>query len=376
MSLLNDALRAAEQRQGRQPAPAAYTGQAAAAPAAGRHAGWLILVVLALLLLVAGWWLISRPSPVVESTATPVVVQSPVATEAEPEPESVAQPVAEDRPSEPVVVTPRLPEPAPMERSRPPEPQRVAAQAPQPVPDAEPKSEREADPEPAAASVAADVPADAQRPSTVRLSGSDDGFQAAADVKQVRETPEVKDRRTSRELERMLRAGRWAEARQVLEDLTAVQDAPLSRHVVAKRLLVEGQYQQALDLLPEPIAQTSAPLRLLRARALLESGALEAALSMLLYRVPGVAEHTEYHVTLATLLHQRGHHDDAASRWAELIAWDDSQAPWWVGLAIALESGGQREAARRAFLQASELPGLPPSLADYVRQRLQSLRAG
>ena len=371
MSLLNDALRAAEQRQGRPPAPAAYTGQAAVAPAAGRHAVWLILAVLALLLLIAGWWLVSRPFPMVGSTATPVAIQSPVATEGEPE--SLPQAVAQDKPAEQVALTPKLPEPGAVERTRPPEPQRVAAHAPEPVTRPEPKSEREADPEP---DTAAAVPKDADSQSTVRVSGTDEGFQAAADVKQVRETPEVKDRRTSRELQRMLRAGRWAEARQVLADLTAVQDAPLSRHVVAKRLLVEGQFRQALDLLPESVAQTSAPLRLLRARALLESGALDAALSMLLYRVPGVAEHTEYHVTLATLLHQGGHHDDAASRWAELIAWDDSQAPWWVGLAIALESGGQREAARRAFQQASALPGLPPSLADYVRQRLQFLRAG
>ncbi len=76
------------------------------------------------------------------------------------------------------------------------------------------------------------------------------------------------------------------------------------------------------------------------------------------------------------LLQQAGQADEAAGHWSELIAYDDSQATWWLGLAIALETGGRINSAVRAYAQAAVLPGLAPSLADYARERLNALQAG
>ncbi|MGM0769345.1 MAG: tetratricopeptide repeat protein [Pseudomonadota bacterium] len=352
MSLLNDALRAAEQRHGRPGAPAAYTGQATAAHTGQQRGVWLLIVVVLVIVVLAGWWWLSGQTSAGEGTIGPVTVQPSPEPEAAPEPE----PVKAVEPVDVIAVAPEASTP----ESEP------AVEAVQPVP--EPVAVATT---PVANQESVKASADAQADAS-----SAEPEAAAADVKQVRDTPEVVDRRTSRELERLLGAGRWAEARQTLDALTAEQDAPLSRHVVAKRLLVEGEADQALALLPATVAQTSAPLRLLRARALLADNDLASAVATLQARVPEIADNAEYHVTLATLLHQSGNNEEAARRWAALIAWDDSRAPWWVGLAIALESDGQRETARRAYEQAAALPGLPPSLAEYVRQRLQSLRAG
>ncbi len=99
-------------------------------------------------------------------------------------------------------------------------------------------------------------------------------------------------------------------------------------------------------------------------------------MALLESNVPGVRQNAEYTVTLATLLQQQDRANDAAGRWAELIAFDDARAAWWVGLAIALEADQQFRAATRAFEQAMVLPDLPPSLAEYVRSRLTKLGAG
>lgn len=371
MSLLNDALRAAEQRQGRPGAPAAYTGQPIAARAGRQRGLWLMMAAALVMAVLAGWWLLSERTPELEKPATPVT--GSLAAEPEPvlEPATAAEP-EQAEPEQMVAVAPVTPEPEPEIAVAPPAAERE--------PELKPAVSKEPEPQPTTAAIPVRKAAVVEASPQVGTASSEASAEApvanTAGVKQVRDTPEVVDRRTSRELGRLLRAGRWAEARQKLQALTESQDAPLSRHVMAKRLLIEGETDQALALLPEPVAQTSAPLRLLRARALLARSDLAAALATLQARVPEVADHSEYHVTLATLLHQSGRNDEAARRWAELIAWDDSRAPWWAGLAITLESSGQPEAARRAFEQAAVLPGLPPSLAEYVRQRLQSLRAG
>ncbi|WP_213478369.1 hypothetical protein [Marinobacter lipolyticus] len=366
MSLLNDALRAAEQRQGRPGAPAAYTGQPIAARAGRQRGLWLLMAAALVMAVLAGWWLLSEQTPELEKPATPVTGSRAA------EPEPALEPATATEPEQMVAVAPVTPEPEPDLEAAPPATERE--------PELKPAVTKVPEPQPTTVGIPVRKDAAVEASPQVGTASSEASAEApvanTAGVKQVRDTPEVVDRRTSRELGRLLRAGRWAEARQRLQALTETQDAPLSRHVMAKRLLIEGETDQALALLPEPVAQTSAPLRLLRARALLARGSLAAALATLQARVPEVADHSEYHVTLATLLHQSGRNDEAARRWAELIAWDDSRAPWWAGLAITLESSGQPEAARRAFEQAAVLPGLPPSLAEYVRQRLQSLRAG
>ena len=195
-------------------------------------------------------------------------------------------------------------------------------------------------------------------------------------MKQVRETPEAIDRRVSRELSSLLRSGENREAEQRLQELAATQAATASREVFARQMLVQGMPDRALAWLPLSVTDSDAGLRLLRARALHAKGGLTEALATLENNVPAVNQNVEYRVTLATLLQQAGRNTEAARHWSALIAEDDSRAAWWVGLAIALETGGEINSAVRAYSQAAQLPGLSPSLADYVRERLKSLQAG
>ena len=91
--------------------------------------------------------------------------------------------------------------------------------------------------------------------------------------------------------------------------------------------------------------------------------------------MPAVNQNAEYRVTGDPAAAGRPQYR-RCPHWSALIAEDDSRATWWVGLAIALETGDEINSAVRAYSQAAQLPGLSPSLADYVRERLKSLQAG
>jgi MSHA biogenesis protein MshN len=351
MSLLNNALREAEERQRRPNVTGAYTGVVEEARG-GR--GWLLALILLLALGLAGaavYWFTGTSASREEVVIGQVERELPVnPAVSEPEPVSKPEPVSEPEP---------LPASEPAKPQAPPEEQPLQAAVaeksepapepsakPEPAPEPEPQKEPEPEPEPAAV------------------------------VKTAPRSPDAIDRQLARELDSLIASGRMVEAERRLEELVIAQPAPRSRIAVARALLVDGQQTRALAWLPEEAAANNATLRMLRARAQHADGRLDAAVATLESRLPPVADQPEYRVTLATLLQQQGQNEKAASQWAELIAWDDSRAPWWVGLAIALEDQGEIRGATRAYEQAAALPGLPPSLADYVQRRLQSLRAG
>ena len=358
MSLLNDALRQAEQRQNKPQVSAAYTGQTAEATSGSRAVPVLIvLLVLALLAAGVAWWLLAKNSaePAVEATET-VAQSEPVQPQpikpAEPEPVAAPEPAATI--AEPVTVEAPKPEPAVKVAEAPKQPEPVAAA---PAPKTEPQPEVRPEPQQEVA-VAAEQPA------------------PVAQVKQSRETPQAIDLRTSRELQRLLASGDNVAAENMLTRVTESQPAPNSREIFAREMLVQGMAGRALEWLPQSLTDEHAGLRLLRARALLEQGNLDTAVATLQSRVPPVADSIEYRVTLATLLQQAGEAEESAGHWSELIAYDDSRGAWWLGLAIALETGGRTRSAVQAYAQAATLPGLSPSLADYARQRLNALQAG
>ena len=363
MSLLNDALKAAEQRQNRPQVSRAYTGQAQAQPAPRSKMPLLavVLVLMVAAVAVAWWWLAgqeAKESPVPSATqvAEPAEPQPPAPVQpvpaqaeapvAEPEPEAI-KPAAEVVKLEPAVVAqkPEATRPAPEPR----------------VTEPEPKAQEPAEAEP----VAQKTEPDDTAPDT-----------AAAPVKQQRETPEAIDQRTSRELGRLLASGRTTEAEQRLTAITANQPAQASREVFAREMLVQQMPARALEWLPQTVTSEHANLRLLRARAQLEQGDLDQAVATLNSRVPPIANGLEYRITLATLLQQAGDTEESAGHWSELIAYDNNQPTWWLGLAMALDAGGRTNSAVRAYSQAATMPELSENLANYARQRLQALQAG
>jgi MSHA biogenesis protein MshN len=355
VSLLNDALRAAEQRQNRPAAAIAYAGEQHP-PRDGKLLLLIAVVIWSLLIVVmGGYWILAD-----YSAAEPLIVKS------KPAPNQRIQRIA-------AVVVEQMPENKPVN---------VGTPAPQSEPSAVPSPYTSAIPPPLALTApspaAKEVP-DRQPVIAAKIAIKADETQSkdvsTAGVKYVPQTPAAADRSTARQLERLVAKGNVTDAERGLAVLTQVQTAPRSRYVVARALLVDGKLDQALSWLPQEVTAEHSKLRLLKARALHANNDLATAVDTLSSNVPPVQDHAEYRVTLATLLLQQGENTEAARYWAELIAWDDSQAAWWVGLAISLEAQGKRASAATAYRQAAELPGLPRSLATYVRQRLHALGA-
>ena len=358
MSLLNNALREAEERQRRPDITGAYTGIVHEG-----HSGQRRLVVLVFLLAfglaAAGlyWFVMMNPSAP-ERSEESVGERVEESTEERAE-ESVQQGEVERAPAvndEAIAPRPVTEPPEP----KPPAPELPKSEAPKPQ-----------KPEPEAIEVqAVSVPEP-----TADVSEPEPKPAQAPTMKTTPKSPRAIDRQTAKELESLVASGRMVEAERRLTSLIQTQAAPRSRFMVARALVVDGEIQRALNWLPEAVAAGDSTLRMLRARAQHADGRLDAAVATLVSNVPAVSEQPEYRVTLATLLQQQGQGQKAAAHWAELIAWNDSRAPWWVGLALALEDQGETRGATRAYEQAAALPGLPPSLADYVQRRLQSLRA-
>lgn len=377
MSLLNDALRAAEQRQNRPDVTAAYTGQRHVPPKPRRWRLPVVLLVVPLVVAAAGYGVFfgdaTTGPTVVDSVERPTVADVADSETAGSEPVSQAASPASVAHAEDVSTTP--------------EAGKVASEA-EPTPNkAEPRklvSAKAAQPQEAVA-VEKRQPVAQSKPSVAEVRGVDQPERArveapstapAPSVKRLRETPEAVDLRVSRELAKLLRVGESRVAEQRLAELVARQEAPISREVFARAMLVQEMPARALQWLSGADAQAHPALRLLQARAQLALGRLDAALMTLTNDIPEAREHPEYRVTLATLLQQSGQSVEAARHWSALIAVDDSRPAWWVGLAIALESRGEVGGAVKAYAQAAQLPGLSPSLADYVRDRLNTLQAG
>jgi len=366
MSLLNDALRAAEERQNHTRLAGTFTGQPMARDT-GRSRALIVLLLILALALTSGagaWWLLSGDSE--EQVVVAEIVSVEPMAEAQEITETPAQPqvIVEPLPAEPAART----EPSTPDDSSPAEVALVTETAPEPL--------KPADVEPAAAQNEPDVFQSVQTQPQPSVSEANTESRAPeAPVKQQRETPEAVDLRTSRELARLLATGRNGEAERALTELTTRQTAPRSREIFAREMLVLDRPGRALEWLPDSVTNEHASLRLLKARAQLALGDLNLAIATLQARVPPVAEQVEYRITLATLLQQAGAADESAGHWSELIAHDDSQGAWWLGLAIALETGGRNRSALQAYTQAAAMPGMSASLADYARQRISVLQA-
>lgn len=371
MSLLNNALREAEQRQRRPEVTGAYTG-AVQEGRSGQQWVVVLVFVLALGVVAAGlfWFLMNAsPSPSeAEVSAATNAGDGQVKRAAAEAEVVVASEHSEAAPA--IVLEATVPE-APVTEPEPePAPKTLEVSKPQVQARQESVSESKSREVQAGLSPQSDTPVATTEPEPEPTPAPTPA------VKTTPQSPGAIDRQAAKNLESLIAGGRMVEAERRLTNLSQSQAAPRSRFVVARALLVDGEIQRALSWMPEQVTASDPTLRMLRARAQHAGGRLDAAVTTLSSNVPPVSEQPEYRVTLATLLQQQGQGQEAAAHWAELIAWDDSRAPWWVGLAIALEDQGEIRGATRAYEQAAALPGLPPSLADYVQRRLQSLRAG
>ncbi len=180
-----------------------------------------------------------------------------------------------------------------------------------------------------------------------------------------------------RKATQLLSAGRGArgEAR-LREALTTDPTHGKAREMLASRLLSQHRYGQAGGVLLEGLTLRPADTRLhsLYARLLVERGEPEQAIAVLRRISPSVADEPEYHALQAALLHKTGQHGQAAERYRELLQLRPKAGVWWMGLAMALEAGGESAPALEAYAKAGSQPDMSPTLLRFVKERIQHLQ--
>lgn len=407
MSLLNEALRELDQRQQGEkrdnPVPAGLQDNRSGRPwlTAGLSAALVLMSLLALWFWLQGAGGETSPGEEVQSTASPAPVANPATVSpSSPAPDPSVAPIAEPVPQPRETARASLEEAGAGSEVTDTEATETETQAPAPAEKTEDRqTEPEDAPQPMAQSSGSDTGDDtgetnnpdpggneaASRPqqtvsqnTDTQETGSDRAVRSTSDAPEAESTPvrqlspQQVEARIARDIREQLARGDIKDAtEQARRRLAQDSDSPATRAAMASHFLRLEQPVPALEWLPDGVTSRYPGLRLLRARAELQQGEPRQALGWLNRDLPPVASHSRYHVTLAALQQQLGQHEAAATTWARLIEHDDSQARWWAGLGIALEGQGRNESARRAFVQASALPGLNDTLQRYVQRRLR-----
>lgn len=370
MSLLNDALRDLEKREGADGSngESVPAGLGAASYRTPAHWGWILGGSALLLAVLAGagfWWLGSDQPRSAGKGAVPAINDEPA-----PVIRTATLPPEEGRTGEGSGTVERNTS----ERAGSTEQDGDTSEPPETVRKVEPTGTTEpaAEPEPTEQTEVAEQESEPEDPvSTDDVANQSDSEPETA-TPSVRElTPAEKDRRLSRELEALLADGRVAQAGERLNQRAMLDsDMPRSRAAMARHALERGEPAAALQWLPEQAVAMYPELRLLRARVALERSGRASALQWLESEPPGPGTMPAYHTMMAALYQQTGDHQAAAEQWAALIETDDGNARWWAGLGIAMESRGRDEQARAAYTRALSLPDLAPQLRRYIEQRL------
>ncbi|BFM16972.1 hypothetical protein R50073_31550 [Maricurvus nonylphenolicus] len=111
------------------------------------------------------------------------------------------------------------------------------------------------------------------------------------------------------------------------------------------------------------------------AQVLIKRQDLEGALRALESQNPPLAEAPAYYALQAGLHHQRGQNDKAIKLYQSLINLEPTQASYWLGLAVSLDSLGLTDPTLTAFQKALQYSKPNDSYISYVKQRIAALSA-
>ena len=88
---------------------------------------------------------------------------------------------------------------------------------------------------------------------------------------------------------------------------------------------------------------------------------------------PAITQEPEYYALIASLKQQLGNAAAAEQIYKQLLTIDSSNANWWVGMGLALESQDKKNDALRYYRQANTLGGLSPHLQMGIQERIARL---
>src|SRR5690606_17960406 len=94
----------------------------------------------------------------------------------------------------------------------------------------------------------------------------------------------------------------------------------------------------------------------------------------LLKEAPPIDEAQDYYSLLAGLQHQLGEFQAASVVYRDLLATNNREGTWWLGLAVSLDSLGEKANALAAFQMANQYEQKSIKTRTYIEQRILALR--
>lgn len=146
--------------------------------------------------------------------------------------------------------------------------------------------------------------------------------------------------------------------------------------LLAQAYLGNGQPAQLLSWLPAQLQATpqDSELRMLLARAQLQTGAMPAAVATLQKNPPTLSAEPGYHALLAASYQQTRQWQQSAELYQQLVNLRPSQATWQLGLAIAQEQLERPSDAAKHYRLALEGQGLDSSSRSFAAERAAALK--
>ncbi len=221
------------------------------------------------------------------------------------------------------------------------------------------------------ASVASPQSADASV-ATSSNKGQDANTSEKASVRQLSDA--ARDRQTAEKAQSLFKRGEISEGYRLLYDVLAMnREDHRSRAVLASQLMKEQRLAEAGDILVMADVSTSADLRQLKARWLMQQGNAELALHTLRQQMPVLKDYPDYYALLASYYQQQGYQEQAAEIYRQLVEYDPGVSSWWAGLGLSLDRSQRYVEAAQAYRRALQVPGLSPALRQFSQQRLKVL---
>lgn len=114
-----------------------------------------------------------------------------------------------------------------------------------------------------------------------------------------------------------------------------------------------------------------APFIKLKSRILAGQGRVDAAINLLQNFSSLFAEDAEYFALLAVLYQEQGQFIKAARIYNQLTKVEPQKTIWWVGLGMALENAGKKNAAKEAYRRAYSSSETTPDLVAFLASKIK-----
>ena len=378
MSVVNQMLRDLDRRQAGEQALYAQHVQP---PASTRRGLWLACALAFMLVLAASYGALryfDRPASVDSHVRD---IQAPVAAIDTPRNDEAEAP----SPSAPVVesvVVPTAPEKAPAVSQQIAAVETPATETPA-APQVQPEPSRPVvEPAPVLSTVPVDpaptdVVANVERPAQTPQAAPAERDAGPTKIEVRPHTPADTADSEYRRAAALINRGRNEEARTALTQALELDPAhEAARQTLAVLLIDARANADAERLLAEGLrinpAQTNFAIVL--ARLHLDRGDDHGALQVLRAHADAAQANAEYGAFTAALLQRLDRHAEAIEAYRDVLKFAPNAGIWWVGLGRSYEATQQPAEAADAYAHARDTGTLRPAVAQFVEQKLQTLR--